>query len=205
MKKPAKKKRGGHKPPPAIVLRAKTPEATFAVPIQKAPPNPQGGRPKYELTTELAKEICHRIAHGAVITRLGDDMPSHVVIFNWRDEHVWFSKLYARAVEDRHDHWAAEILVISDTPELGVKTERSGVKGVVVTKTVEGDMIEHRRLRVDARKWLLSKTDIRFKDKVDVNHGGQKDGIPIQTVGITTTDPIEAARIYQELMVKKKD
>jgi hypothetical protein len=202
MGKPAKKKRGGPKPPPAVVLRAKTPQATYAVPIQKAPPNPQGGRPKYELTPELAKEICHRIAHGAVITRLGDDMPSHSVIFNWRDEHEWFSELYARAVDDRHDYWAAEILTISDTPEPGIKTEHSPKFG---TKTITGDMIEHRRLRVDSRKWLLSKTDRRFKDKVDVNHGGQADGAPIKTVALTTTDPVEAARVYQEWMNPKKD
>lgn len=129
-------------------------------------------------------------------------MPSHSVIRTWREQHEWFSIQYARAVEDRNDFWAAEIKDIADTPQEGVKTERSEKFGA---KTIRGDMIEHRRLQVDTRKWLLSKLDRRYKDKVDVNHGGQPDGAPIQTVGITTTDPVEAMRVYQELMVKKRD
>jgi hypothetical protein len=207
MKKPAKKKRGGHKPPPAIVLRA-TPSSTNPVVIKKILSGPQGGKPAFECTQEIADEICHRIAHGSSLRQLtlADDMPSHPVIRRWRDEHVWFSQQYARAVEDRNDYWAAEALDIANTPMLGVKTERSGVKGVIIVKEVEGDMLEHRRLQVDTRKWLLSKLDRRFKEKVDVNHGGQPDGVPIPTAAIQLpADPVEAARVYQRIIMGKKE
>jgi hypothetical protein len=203
MKKPAKKKRGGSKPPPPIVLRAK-PSSTNQVVIQKIPSGPQGGKPAFECTQAIADEICHRIAHGSSLRQLtlADDMPSHPVIRGWRDKHEWFAQQYARAVEDRNDYWAAETLDIADTPQEGVKTESIGA---VVIKEIHGDMIEHRRLRVDTRKWLLSKLSPKFKDKVDVNHGGQPDGAPIEVIALTTTDPVEAARVYQEMMLPKKD
>jgi hypothetical protein len=201
MKKPARKKRGKGKPPPPIVLRSKEPIATFAIPIKKSAPNPQGGRPKIEITPELADEICHRIAHGAVVHRLGEDMPSHDVISRWRDEHEWFRVKYTRAIEDRNELWAAEIVEISDTPQEGEKVESSDKFGDKITR---GDMLEHRRLRVDSRRWLLSKLSPKFKDKVDVNHGGQPDGAPIKTEAtITAVDPVEAMRQYQEMMTKK--
>jgi hypothetical protein len=205
MKKPARKKRGGSKSPPAVVLQA-IPSSTNQVEVKTLPSGPRGGKPKIELTSELAAEICHRVAHGGTVTRLGEDLPGHTTIFRWREEFDWFACAYARAIEDRHEYWAAQVKEIAFTPELGVKTERQGVKGLVVTKVIEGDMIEHRRLKVDTLKWLLSKLSNKFKDKVDVNHGGQPDGVPIKTEAvITAVDPVEAMRQYQEMMFKKKD
>lgn len=136
-------------------------------------------------------------------------MPSHASIFRWRDEYEWFRVNYARAIEDRNDYWAEEIKVISHTTEPGSKTESStygkGKHKATTIKTVTGDMIEHRRLKIDALKWLTSKLGSRkYGDKLDINHGGQPDGVPIRTVALNTTDPVEAARAYQELMVGKK-
>lgn len=127
-------------------------------------------------------------------------MPSHASIFRWRDEYEWFRVNYARAIEDRNDYWAEEIKVISHTTEPGTKTEHSNKFG---TKTITGDMIEHRRLKIDALKWLTSKLGSRkYGDKVDINLGGQRDGVPIKTVAITTeiTDPIQAGQLYQEMI-----
>lgn len=40
-----------------------------------------------------------------------------------------------------------------------------------------------------------------FKDKVEITG---KDGGPVQTVGIQTTDPMEAAKVYQDIMAGKR-
>lgn len=40
-----------------------------------------------------------------------------------------------------------------------------------------------------------------FKDKVELTG---KDGGPVQTVGIQTTDPMEAAKVYQDIMAGKR-
>ena len=59
-----------------------------------------------------------------------------------------------------------EILEIADTPQ-GGETTKVGPNG---TETRIGDMIEHRRLQVDARKWILSKALPKtFGDKLAVD------------------------------------
>ena len=204
-KKPAKKpKRGTRKgrPAPAIVLRGESHAPRNAVTIEVTPSGPRGGRPAFKLTPELSAEICSRIATGATVHTLGDDLPNHDVIRRWREEYDWFSVAYMRAVEDRSDFWASEIKVIADTTQEGVKTE-IGPLGV---KEIRADMIEHRKLRIDARKWLMAKaTPKRYGDKLDLNVGGQPDGAPIRSVALTTTDPVEAERLYREALTGAKD
>ncbi len=48
------------------------------------------------------------------------------------------------------DYLFDEIIEIADTPQLGTKKV---IKPDGSVETTEGDMIEHRRLRIDARKW----------------------------------------------------
>lgn len=60
---------------------------------------------------------------------------------------------YARAKQLQAEILAAEILSIADTTQEGVKV----VEKPTGMETITGDMIDHRRLRVESRKWLLSK------------------------------------------------
>jgi hypothetical protein len=84
-------------------------------------------------------------------------MPDRGTVTRWLEANEGFRSQYARARDLQHDYWAEEILALADTPQLGVRREYgTGAQGPV-DKTVEADMIEHRRLQVDARKWLLSK------------------------------------------------
>jgi len=72
------------------------------------------------------------------------------------------------------DSMADEIIAIADTQEIGTKSV-SKATGVEIT---EGDMVEHRRLRVDARKWYLSKVaPKKYGEKVALTDG---DGKPLQ-------------------------
>jgi hypothetical protein len=80
-----------------------------------------------------------------------------------------------------------EILKIADTPDIGVKTvtKASGVE------TIEGDMIEHRRLQIDARKWIAARlAPKKYGDKQAIEHSGP-DGKPIRPV-IALTDDMRA-------------
>lgn len=94
-----------------------------------------------------------------------------------RTFHRWLEKSpdlrqrYARAKERQADFLAAEVIRIADTPCKGikVKTDSDGNKEVT-----EGDMIEHRRLQVDARKWLAGKlAPKKYGDKVEVENTGE--------------------------------
>jgi hypothetical protein len=89
-----------------------------------------------------------------------------------------FADKYARVSEIREKVIFEEILNIADTPQIG-KVETLKEWGVEV-KTA--DMIEHRRLQVDARKWILGKmAPKKYGEKLDVNHGGQVDN-PMQVL-----------------------
>lgn len=66
---------------------------------------------------------------------------------------------------------------IADTPLLGVKT-KTGPNGVEIT---EGDMIEHRKLQVDTRKWLLARLAAKtYGDRLAV--GGDATGQPLEII-----------------------
>jgi hypothetical protein len=81
-------------------------------------------------------------------------MPSESAVRQWAlEDREGFAAQYARARELGYERLAEDILEIADTPKIGVKT----VNKATGVETTEGDMIEHRRLQVDARKWMLSK------------------------------------------------
>jgi hypothetical protein len=66
------------------------------------------------------------------------------------------SKIYARACDDRADKMADEILEIADNG--------SNKDNIIVQRD---------RLRIDSRKWLLSKLHPKkYGDKLDVEHSG---------------------------------
>lgn len=112
------------------------------------------GRPS-DYTPETALEICARLAEGQSLRAICRDeaMPDARTVFRWLEADETFRQRYARAREAQADALADEIIDIADTPVMGVKTKTTE-DGV---ETVEGDMIEHRRLQVDARKWTASK------------------------------------------------
>lgn len=108
-----------------------------------------------DYTPELAASICELLGEGQPLKAICalDEMPVRSTVYLWLARHQEFSDMYARAREEQADTLADEIVAIADTPLLGVKT-KTGKDGVEIT---EGDMIEHRRLQVDARKWVAAK------------------------------------------------
>lgn len=92
-----------------------------------------------------------------------------------------FADQYARAMAIRADDMFDEMVEIADTPMIGEKT-KTLADGKVEISTA--DMTEHRRLRVDTRKWALARMNPRkYGDKVQV--GGADDLPPVATVDAT--------------------
>jgi hypothetical protein len=112
------------------------------------------GRPS-RFTPSLAMRICQAIAEGKSLRSvcLMDGMPHISTVLDWVNCRPEFAEQYARAREARADMLAEDMIHIADTPCLGVKTETSE-KGV---KTIQGDMVEHRKLQIDARKWNAAR------------------------------------------------
>lgn len=126
------------------------------------------GRPS-DYNTDMASRICEEIASGRSLRMIcvSDEFPADRTVYRWLEAHEEFRQQYARARELQAETLADEILDISNTPVIGAKT-KTGKDGVEVT---EGDMIEHRRLQVDARKWLAGKlAPKKYGDKVDHSH-----------------------------------
>lgn len=129
------------------------------------------GRPS-QYTEDVARIILEKLAQGLSLRAIcrEDGMPPESTVRMWVvDDREGFAAHYARARDIGLDSMADELMEIADTPEPGQKTV-SKATGVEVT---EGDMLEHRRLKVDARKWYLSKlAPKKYGDKQQVEHSG---------------------------------
>jgi hypothetical protein len=113
------------------------------------------GRPT-DYDAKKADKICSAIATGSRGLRaicLENDLPDPRTVYRWIENHSEFRQRYARAREFQCQVLADEIIDIADTTMLGCVTtsKPSGIE------TREGDMTEHRRLQIDARKWTLAK------------------------------------------------
>ena len=146
------------------------------------------GRPS-SYTPEIAATICERLAAGESLRAIcrDDGMPDRSTVAKWViDDVEGFSSQYTRARDVGLDVLAEEALEISDTPVLGEETEDDGEK----VKVKRGDMLGHRRLQVDTRKWYLSKlAPKKYGERTAMELTGA-DGGPVQI-----TDTERAAKI----------
>lgn len=145
------------------------------------------GRPT-DYCPETASAICKRLMDGESLRSIciGDDMPARSTVHLWLSEHKEFSDQYARAREFQADTIFDECLAIADTPLRG---ERRTTKADGSVETVEEDMIAHRRLQIDARKWMAGKLRPKvYGDKTIL--GGDEDN-PLRVVDVSKE---EAAR-----------
>ncbi len=102
-------------------------------------------------------------------------MPSRTFVTDWLRDDDAFADQYARARTDLLEHWADEIVAIADdsSSDWEMRKRENGEEYEVVNQEV----VNRARLRVDTRKWLMSKLAPRkYGDKVE--HTGA-DGGPV--------------------------
>ncbi len=130
-------------------------------------------------TPEIAVIICERLAAGESLRAIcrTEGMPPESTVRWWViDDHNGFAAQYTRARDIGLDVMADELVEIADTTQEGTKIKET-LFGDEVTR---GDMLEHRRLRVDARKWYLAKlAPKRYGDRQSLEMSGP-DGGPIE-------------------------
>lgn len=136
------------------------------------------GRPEI-YTQELADKVCQKIAEGYSMRTVctPDDMPAISTLFKWIREKPEFSQQYARATEERTEAMSEDILDIADDGSNDLMTIQKGDK----TYEVENREVTNRsRLRVDTRKWLMSKMKPKkYGDKIDMTTNGKDLPIPL--------------------------
>jgi len=140
-------------------------------------------------TTKTADIICQRISDGQSLREIcrNDDMPDKATVMRWlgNEKQSAFRDQYARARDAQVDHFAEEILEISDDGS-NDWMERKLPNGEA-TEVINHEHIARSKLRVDARKWLMSKmAPKKYGDKLDLEHSG---AVEIKRIERVIVDP----------------
>ncbi len=128
-----------------------------------------------EYTQDTASAICAALAEGQSLRKIceADDMPDKATVFRWLAKYPEFRDQYARAREAQADVMAEEILDIADDSAGDLAVDQNG------NERMNSEFVARARLRVDARKWLLSKlVPKKYGEKLAV--GGADDLPPLQ-------------------------
>lgn len=134
------------------------------------------GRPTI-FSDELATEICTQLAEGNSLRSICEkpEMPSMGTVLRWvlDGQHEEFRKQYELSRDIQADVLADDIQHIADHTQKGIKTKTTSDGKV---ETQEGDMTEHRKLQIDARKWIAARLKPKkYGDKVEQTiQGGDK-------------------------------
>lgn len=123
-------------------------------------PKKPTGRPVNPNKDQIIQDVLHCMAvlgMSAFRSCKAAGIP-HSTFLRWVDEDATLADKYARAREDLIEHIAAETLAIADQP-VG-STDNGGT---------DSGAVQDKRLRVDTRKWLLSKlAPKKYGDKLEL-------------------------------------
>lgn len=126
------------------------------------------GRPT-TYTEELANVICGRMSEGESLRSICRDpeMPAISSIFVWISKDSKFSEQYKRAMEFRADALFEELFDIADDSSKDTVVNADG------SERMNSEYVQRSRLRVDTRKWALSKMmPKKYSDKQQIEHSG---------------------------------
>ena len=148
------------------------------------------GRPS-EYGPDIAVIICDRLAEGETLRAIcrDDDMPGQRTVFSWLRQHVEFRQQYTLAREAQADSWADEIIEIADDGtndfKPGGAVRLNGMYAPTEAETdpkLNAEHIQRSKLRVDARKWLMSKAaPKKYGDRIENVHTTPEGGAPTFT------------------------
>ena len=119
----------------------------------------------------IFNEICDQIQKGRSLRSVIKDegMPDLSTFYVWLKEDEEKSKHYAYATEARAEMIFEDILKIADDNSDDEIVNEDGLP------IINHDVINRARLKIDARKWMLSKMiPKKYGDKIDHTTDGEK-------------------------------
>lgn len=135
---------------------------------------PSGETSSY--TPEVARDICEQLATGKTLREIcrAEGMPPESTVRLWAlDDREGFAAHYTRAREIGYHAMADDLLEIADDGRNDWMTRNSDDGA---GWAVNGEHMQRSRLRVDTRKWMLSKALPKvYGDKLELGGTG-KDG-----------------------------
>lgn len=123
---------------------------------------------------ETREEILDKLSIGRSLREIcsAEGMPSESLVRKWVIQDADFGAQYARARETGMEALGDEILQIADSQEGDMLTTVDG------REVVNHDAIQRAKLRVDTRKWIMSKiAPKKYGDRLDLNHSGSIDSL----------------------------
>lgn len=165
-----------------------------------------GGRPRKD--DRERKQECLTIICAAIATsdkglkricdaRRMDDptFPHKCTVLDWIREDEEFANQYARAKEQQADHIFDQIIEIADDDsEDAIFVGGDDESGASAKRVQNSEFIARSRLKVDARKWVVSKLlPKKYGDRITQEVTG-KDGGPVET----TTEVVIRPQISRE-------
>jgi hypothetical protein len=139
------------------------------------------GRPTL-YTEEVGKEICARLAEGESLRAIcaSDNMPHESTVRSWAiDPEHPISTHYRAAREIGYHKMAEEMLEISDDGS-NDWMERNYGDDKPAGWVANGEHVSRSKLRVETRKWILSKALPKiYGDKITAEHTGPE-GAPLE-------------------------
>ena len=125
-------------------------------------------------TAEIANLICDQLKEGKSLRQICSQpgMPDESSVREWAvDDYMGFAPHYAKARQIGYERLAEDILSIAD--EVDVETKLDGED---VRLDLSATAVARNRLRVDTRKWILSKVLPKmYGDKQTVELTGKID------------------------------
>lgn len=149
--------------------------------------------PRHAYSDKVANEIFDRMAAGESLTNICRDehMPGRKTVLRWQDGErgapVEFGPRYAQAVQDRADKCFDEIIDLADGAAVSAEVE-ANIAGKKVSEKVRrkverrvyNEEIQARKLRIDARKWALSRMNrSKYGDRSELAVSGTPDQPPV--------------------------
>lgn len=137
------------------------------------------GRPS-SFTQETADAICVQLSEGLSLREVcrQEGMPDKATVMRWLNQNESFRDQYARAKAIGIEAIAEDILDIADDAT-NDWMERLGKDGQPLGWEFNGEAARRSQIRIDARRWLLSKlAPKKYGDKVEQTIQGPE-GAPL--------------------------
>lgn len=140
------------------------------------------GRPPMNYDKDTGDAICMLVALGWSMRKIkaegesatGFFIPSLNVVFRWLRENEEFNEQYARARDEQMEYFSEEIMDIADDGR-NDWMEIYNNEGEQVGWKINGEATMRSKIRVDVRKWLMSKRlPKKYGDKLDLTSDGKR-------------------------------
>ena len=121
-----------------------------------------------EEKAELIRKVLSHVEEGKSLRKACEEIGIPRTTFeDWERADEALAVQYAHAREKRADLIFEEMLQIADTPKIGTIETAKEWGTEVQTK----DMVDHRKLQIETRKWMLGKmSPKKYGERLDLTH-----------------------------------